>query len=147
MDWKYTIHVDQTKKPALTTCFGSRAAHLGPIELTPRHQVKVRPAFLSRHQGSQFSFQHLSVNELPVQCRPLIRVHIGYLLSSHLPVFIYFPYQAASILTGETKNPEKLHRVLNHVTLVSRNFSCALRALHRSEKHIQPQRTNGTNPS
>lgn len=101
---QWTRQKEQTSlKSALTTCFGTRAAHLEPIQLTSRHQLKVRPAFLSGHQGSQLSFYHLSINELPVKRSPLIRVHIGYLLPSHLPIFIDFSYQAASILTGETK--------------------------------------------
>lgn len=85
-------------KSARRTCFGTRAAYLEPIQLTSRHQFKVRPAFLSGQQGSQLPFYHLSVDEFPIKGRPLIGVHVGDLLSGHLPIFIDFPYKAASIL-------------------------------------------------
>lgn len=98
-------------KSALTTCFGIGATHLKQIQLTSRHQLKVRPPFFSGHKGGQFAFYHLSINKFPIQCGPLIRVHIGYLLSSHLPIFIYFSYKASSILMGETKNQKILYIV------------------------------------
>lgn len=77
-------------------------------QLTSWHELKLRPAFLDRQQSGQFGLDHLSVDEFSVQRHSPVRVHVGYLLASHLPVFIDFSYKAASVLMGEPK-PRKYY--------------------------------------